>query len=87
MFSHEFGHDLGLPDEYDTSGNTGGAENSTGFWTTWSSGSYGNNGDPAEGIGDRPFQMSSWDKFQLGWLELRGRLPGRQEEGDQARTG
>ena len=33
VFAHEFGHDLGLPDEYDTRGNTGGAENSTGFWT------------------------------------------------------
>ena len=76
VFSHEFGHDLGLPDEYDTSGNTGGAENSTGFWTTWSSGSYGNNGDPAEGIGDRPFQMSSWDKFQLGWLNYEAVFPG-----------
>jgi len=76
VFSHEFGHDLGLPDEYDTSGNTGGAENSTGFWTTWSSGSYGNNGDPAEGIGDRPFQMSAWDKLQLGWLNYEIVRPG-----------
>ena len=41
VFSHEFGHDLGLPDEYDTSGNTGGAENSTAWWTNWSQGSYG----------------------------------------------
>ena len=41
VFSHEFGHDLGLPDEYDTSGNTGGAENSTAWWTPWSQGSYG----------------------------------------------
>ena len=38
VFAHEFGHDLGLPDLYDTSGNVGGAENSTGFWTLYSSG-------------------------------------------------
>ncbi|HEY7197235.1 MAG TPA: immune inhibitor A domain-containing protein [Gaiellaceae bacterium] len=71
VFAHEFGHDLGLPDEYDTSGNTGGAENSTGFWTTWSSGSYGNDGSADEGIGNRPFDMSDWDRLQLGWLDYK----------------
>src|SRR5690606_16417870 len=35
VFAHEFGHDLGLPDLYDTSG----GENGTGFWTLMSSGS------------------------------------------------
>ncbi len=67
VFSHEFGHDLGLPDLYDTSGNTGGAENSTGFWTLYSSGSYGSTGIPADGIGCKPIPMSALEKIQLGW--------------------
>lgn len=68
VFAHEFAHDSGLPDLYDTSGNTGGAENSTGFWTLMSSGSYGNSGVPADGIGTKPTHMGNWEKFQLGWL-------------------
>jgi immune inhibitor A len=80
VFAHEFAHDLGLPDEYDTSGNTGGAENGTGFWTLMSSGSYGNNGTPAEGIGDRPFHMNGWDKFQLGWLNYEVAQAGKKSE-------
>jgi immune inhibitor A len=67
VFSHEFGHDLGLPDLYDTSGNTGGAENSTGFWTLYSSGSYGSTGIPADGIGSKPIPMSAYEKIFLGW--------------------
>ena len=68
VFAHEYAHDLGLPDEYDTSGNTGGAENSTGFWTLMSSGAnIGDDADP--GIGDHPTNLSSWDKLQLGWLD------------------
>jgi immune inhibitor A len=76
VFSHEFGHDLGIPDEYDTSGNTGGAENSTGFWTPWSSGSYGSDGTAANGIGNRPFSMSAWDKLVFGWLDYQTVKPG-----------
>jgi len=68
VFAHEFGHDLGLPDLYDTSGNTGGAENSTGFWTLYSSGSYGSTGIPADGIGSKPVHLGNYEKFQLGWL-------------------
>lgn len=72
VFAHEFGHDLDLPDLYDTSGNTcppaqpGCAENSTAFWTLMSSGSYGNDG--TEDIGSKPVSMGAWEKFQLGWL-------------------
>ena len=50
-----------------TVGNTGGAENSTGFWTLYSSGSYGSSGEPAEGIGSKPIQMSAYEKIFLGW--------------------
>ncbi|MGV9250794.1 immune inhibitor A domain-containing protein [Streptomyces sp. NPDC003697] len=62
VFAHEYGHDLGLPDEYDTAG----GENSTGFWTLMSSGSWLGRGEDA--IGDLPGDMNSWDKLQLGWL-------------------
>jgi immune inhibitor A len=69
VFAHEFGHDLGLPDLYDTSGNAGGAENSTAFWTLMSSGSYGNSGRAEDGVGTRPISMGAWEKLQLGWLD------------------
>ncbi|NIZ91782.1 immune inhibitor A domain-containing protein [Kineococcus rubinsiae] len=76
VFSHEFGHDLGLPDLYDTSGNSGGAENSTAFWSLMSSGSYGNSGRPADGIGTEPMHMGAWEKLQLGWLNHETVAPG-----------
>jgi immune inhibitor A len=68
VFAHEFGHDLGLPDLYDTSGNTGGAENSTAFWTLMSSGANIGDGGP-DGIGDNPTDLGAWEKLQLGWLD------------------
>ena len=61
VFAHEFAHDLGLPDLYDTSGNTGGAENSVGFWSLMSQSRGTLPGDA--GIGDRPMPMGAWDKF------------------------
>jgi immune inhibitor A len=67
VFAHEFAHDLDVPDLYDTSGNTGGAENSTGFWTLMSSGSYGSTGIPEEGIGSTPIPLSAYEKIFLGW--------------------
>lgn len=64
VYAHEYGHDLGLPDEYDTSG---GGENGTGFWTLMSAGSWLGTGKNA--IGDLPGDMNAWDKLQLGWLD------------------
>ncbi|WJV48446.1 immune inhibitor A domain-containing protein [Streptomyces flavofungini] len=63
VFAHEYGHDLGLPDLYDT---TGKAENSVGFWSLMSAGSWLGTGKGS--IGDLPGDMTAWDKFQLGWL-------------------
>ncbi|GGZ22296.1 protease [Streptomyces poonensis] len=63
VFAHEYGHDLGLPDHYDTNG----GENSTGFWTLMSSGSWLGRGEGE--IGDLPGDMTAWDKLQLGWLD------------------
>ncbi|MEV4741126.1 immune inhibitor A domain-containing protein [Streptomyces sp. NPDC049555] len=63
VFAHEYGHDLGLPDEYDT---TGTGESSVAYWSLMSSGSW--LGEGKDTIGDMPGDMSAWDKLQLGWL-------------------
>ena len=64
VFAHEYAHDLGLPDQYDTAGGA----NSTGFWTIMSSGSY--LGDGTTDIGSNPGDFNAWEKFQLGWLDF-----------------
>jgi immune inhibitor A len=65
VFAHEFGHDLGLPDYYDTSG----GENGTAFWTLMSSGSWLNHGGDA--IGTTPGVMGPEEKLFLGWLDYK----------------
>ncbi|WSI70820.1 immune inhibitor A [Streptomyces sp. NBC_01335] len=64
VFAHEYAHDLGLPDLYDTSG---AGENSVGFWSLMSAGSWLGRGQGE--IGDTPGDMTAWDKLQLGWLD------------------
>jgi immune inhibitor A len=65
VFAHEFGHDLGLPDMYDTQG----GDNGTGFWTLMSAGSWLNKGK--DSIGTTPGNMGAWEKLQLGWLDYQ----------------
>jgi immune inhibitor A len=65
VFAHEFGHDLGLPDLYDTAG----GDNTTGFWTLMSGGSWLNQG--GDSIGTTPGYMGPWEKLQLGWLDYK----------------
>jgi immune inhibitor A len=74
VFAHEFGHDLGLPDFYDTAG----GENGTAFWTLMSSGSWLGHGATAnEGIGTTPGLMGPEEKLFLGWLDHTEVEPGQ----------
>nr|WP_241852796.1 immune inhibitor A domain-containing protein [Streptomyces sp. CB02056] len=65
VFAHEYGHDLGLPDLYDTAGK--GIDNSVGFWSLMSSGSW--LGEGKDSIGDMPNDLDAWSKYKLGWLK------------------
>jgi immune inhibitor A len=75
VFAHEFAHDLGLPDAYNTAG---GGDNSSGFWTIMSSGSYLNDG--TIDIGSKPGDFNAWEKFQLGWLNYEVAFAGIRSE-------
>jgi immune inhibitor A len=61
VISHEYGHDLGLPDLYDTSG---AGESDVDFWDLMSSGSH--TGPLFQTI---PTHMGLWDKYMLGWVD------------------
>ncbi|MBT3252550.1 MAG: M6 family metalloprotease domain-containing protein [Candidatus Marinimicrobia bacterium] len=56
VFSHEFGHALGLPDLYDTDGSSDGI----GDWCLMSGGSWTSPSSPAH--------MSAWCKEMMGWV-------------------
>ncbi len=63
VFVHEYGHDLGLPDAYDTSG---GGDNSNEYWTLMAQSRLNAKGEP---LGTRPGDLGAWEKLQLGWLD------------------
>jgi immune inhibitor A len=58
VFSHEFGHLLGLPDLYDTTFRSHGIGN----WCLMAGGPWG-------GKGNRPSRMSCWCLSKLGWIK------------------
>lgn len=60
-FTHEYGHDLGLPDEYDTI--YSGRGEPVGFWSLMSSGSW--LGKPLD---IKPSSISIWGRYALGWV-------------------
>ncbi len=57
--AHETGHAFGLPDLYDTNGNTEGA----GEWSLMGSGNYTSSNSPS--------RMDAWSLQQLGWVKVR----------------
>ncbi|MEU0521666.1 immune inhibitor A domain-containing protein [Streptosporangium sp. NPDC006007] len=68
VFAHEYGHDLGLPDLYDT---TGAASSAVDFWDLMSSGSH--SGPLFQSM---PTHMGLWDKWILGWANPKVFNPG-----------
>ncbi len=62
VICHEFGHNLGAPDFYDTDYSTGGSYGGTGVWDIMGSGAW--NGD----YGDQPTNVNMWQKIQYGWV-------------------
>ncbi|MER7439864.1 immune inhibitor A domain-containing protein [Micromonospora avicenniae] len=68
VFAHEFGHDLGLPDLYDTSGQ---ADSDVDFWDLMASGSH--SGEIFQAL---PTHMGLWDKWVLGWADPLTLAPG-----------
>lgn len=61
VFAHEYGHDLGLPDLYDTGS---GGESDVDYWDLMSAGSH--TGPIFQGL---PTHMGLWDKFVLGYAD------------------
>jgi immune inhibitor A len=66
VFVHEYTHDLGLPDDYDTSGL---GDNNNEYWTLMAQSRLGAAGDQA--IGTHPGDLGAWNKLQLGWLNYQ----------------
>jgi M6 family metalloprotease-like protein len=57
---HELGHDLGLPDLYDTDGSSEGVGN----WSVMAGGSWNRTSLP----GDSPAHFDPWSKYFVGWV-------------------
>ncbi|WP_091647471.1 immune inhibitor A domain-containing protein [Micromonospora pallida] len=64
VFYHEYGHDLGLPDDYNV---TNGGDNNNEHWTLMAQSRLG--AKDAQDIGNRGGDLGAWNKLQLGWLD------------------
>ncbi len=62
VIAHEFGHDLGLPDLYDSIGPS--TDTDVGWWDLMSTGSHS-----GEIFQTMPTHMGAWSKYVLGWVD------------------
>lgn len=62
-FTHEFGHVIGLPDFYDTDGNTNGNGHTPGSWSVMAGGCYNNDSRT-------PPLYGAIERQQLGWCTI-----------------
>jgi immune inhibitor A len=74
VFAHEFGHDLGLPDHYDTQAS---GDNPVSWWTLMAQSRARAKNDV--GIGTRPADLGVWDKLQLQWLDYETAIAGQKK--------
>lgn len=65
VISHEFGHNLGIPDFYDINEETDGQYDGTGRWDIMAGGTY--NGSP---VGASPAHHNPFSKEELGWVDV-----------------
>ena len=72
VVAHEYGHDLGLPDHYDTAAS---GDNPVNWWTLMAQSRVSDAGD--QGIGTRAADLGVWDKLQLGWLDYETVVAGQ----------
>ncbi|UCD63775.1 MAG: immune inhibitor A [Candidatus Zixiibacteriota bacterium] len=63
IFAHEFAHDIGLEDEYDTAYSSGAYGDSPGSWSLMASGAWG--GRPGQ---TQPSDLSVYGRMLLGWV-------------------
>ncbi len=61
VFCHEYGHELGLPDLYDTTPAPTADSYGLGWWSLMAIGGWLNDGKT-------PSHMDAWSKIQLGWV-------------------
>lgn len=82
VFAHEFGHVLGLPDQYDYGYDSEG----TGMFTIMAGGSYGRDVNTDDALLNRyfsgfcPVHMDGWSKYYLGFAAPKEVNPGEGKE-------